>query len=62
MRKAITLLASSGVLALAAVLFTGTFSDAAGQASGPSGYHVIKSVAVGGEGFWDYLKIGRAHV
>jgi hypothetical protein len=57
MRKAITLLASIGVLALAAVLFTGTFSGAAGQTSGPSGYHVIKSVPVGGEGFWDYLTV-----
>ena len=57
MRKAITLLASTGVLALTAVLFTGTFSGAAGQASGPSGYRVIKSVPVGGEGFWDYLTV-----
>ena len=57
MRKTITLLASTGVLALAAVLFTGTFSGAAGQAAGPSGYHVIKSVPVGGEGFWDYLTV-----
>jgi YVTN family beta-propeller protein len=57
MRKAITLLASIGVLALAAVLFTGTFSGAAGQASGPSGYHIIKTVPVGGEGFWDYLTV-----
>ena len=55
MRKTITLLASTGVLAMAAVLFAGTFSGAAGQASGPSGYHVIKTVSVGGEGFWDYL-------
>jgi DNA-binding beta-propeller fold protein YncE len=57
MRKAITLLASIGVLALGAALFTGTISSAAGQAAGPSGYHVIKSVAVGGEGFWDYLAV-----
>jgi hypothetical protein len=55
MRKTITFLASTGVLALAAVLFTGTSSGAAGQAPGPSGYHVIKTVPVGGEGFWDYL-------
>src|SRR5271157_1436611 len=57
MRKTITFLASTGVLALAAVLFTGTCSGAAGQAPGPSGYHVIKSVPVGGEGFWDYLTV-----
>jgi DNA-binding beta-propeller fold protein YncE len=57
MRKTITLLANIGVLALAAVLVAGTFSGAAGQAAGPSGYHVIKSVPVGGEGFWDYLTV-----
>jgi DNA-binding beta-propeller fold protein YncE len=57
MRNTIPLLASLGVLALAAVLFTGTFSRAAAPGSGPSGYHVIKSVPVGGEGFWDYLTV-----
>jgi DNA-binding beta-propeller fold protein YncE len=57
MRKTITLLASIGVLALAAVLFTGTFCGAAGQAAGASGYHVIKTVPLGGEGFWDYLSV-----
>ncbi len=57
MRKTITLLAGIGVLALAAVLFTGTFCGAAGQAAGASGYHVIKTVPVGGEGFWDYLSV-----
>jgi DNA-binding beta-propeller fold protein YncE len=57
MRTTITLPASIGVLALAAILFTGTFSGVAGQAAGPSGYHVIKTVPVGGEGFWDYLTV-----
>jgi hypothetical protein len=57
MRKTITFLASTGVLALAAILFAGTFSGAAGQAPGPSGYRVIKTVPVGGEGFWDYLAV-----
>jgi YVTN family beta-propeller protein len=57
MRKTITLLASLGVLALAAILFAGTFSSAAGQAAGPSGYHIIKTVPVDGEGFWDYLTV-----
>ena len=57
MRKTITLLASLGVLALATILFAGTFSSAAGQAAGSSGYHVIKTVPVGGEGFWDYLTV-----
>jgi len=57
MRKTVTLLASIGVLALATVLFTGTFSGAAGQAASLSGYHVIKTIPVGGEGFWDYLTV-----
>jgi hypothetical protein len=51
MRKTVTLLASLGVLGLAAILFSGSFSSAAGQAAGPSGYHIIKTVPVGGEGF-----------
>jgi YVTN family beta-propeller protein len=57
MRKTVTLLASLGVLALAAILFSGSFSSAAGQTPGPSGYHVIKTVPLGGEGFWDYLTV-----
>src|SRR5271157_3223419 len=27
---------------------------------GPSGYHLIKKVNLGGEGFWDYLSIDSA--
>ena len=57
MRKTITLLASIGVAALAVVLFAGIRSIAAGQSAGASGYHVTKSVPVGGEGFWDYLAV-----
>jgi DNA-binding beta-propeller fold protein YncE len=55
MCKTVTLLASIGVVALAVVLFTGVRSRAAGQSAGASGYHVIKTIPVGGEGFWDYL-------
>ena len=29
--------------------------DAAKSAAGPSGYHLLKSIKLGGEGFWDYL-------
>jgi DNA-binding beta-propeller fold protein YncE len=57
MRKTVTFLASLGVVALAGVLFTGVCSNAAGQSTGASGYHVIKTVPVGGEGFWDYLEV-----
>jgi hypothetical protein len=27
------------------------------QASGPSGYHLLKKVALGGAGGWDYLEV-----
>ena len=29
--------------------------DAAQSAAGPSGYHLLKTIKLGGEGFWDYL-------
>jgi DNA-binding beta-propeller fold protein YncE len=29
--------------------------EAASPAPGPSGYHLIKTIKLGGEGFWDYL-------
>ena len=57
MRKTVTLLASFGVVALAALFFMGASSSTAGQSAGASGYHVIKTVPVGGEGFWDYLAV-----
>jgi hypothetical protein len=57
MRKAITFLAHAGLLALATIFCTGTCTSAAGQAPGASGYHIIKTVPVGGEGSWDYLTV-----
>jgi DNA-binding beta-propeller fold protein YncE len=33
---------------------------AAPQAAGPSGYHLVKKVKLGGEGFWDYLTVDSA--
>src|SRR2546428_12371117 len=57
MRKIITVLASTAVLALAAILFRGASSHAAAPGSGSSGYRAIKSVPVGGDGFWDYLTV-----
>jgi len=53
MRATIVFSASLGVLVV--LLFTGTFVGGAGQGKGASGYHLIKTVSVGGEGFWDYL-------
>jgi DNA-binding beta-propeller fold protein YncE len=29
--------------------------------AGPSGYHLVKTVALGGDGFWDYLSIDPVH-
>src|SRR5712692_10228348 len=57
MRKIITVLASTAVLALAAILFRGASSHVAAPGSGSSGYRAIKSVPVGGDGFWDYLTV-----
>ena len=30
---------------------------AAGRAAGASGYHIVKTIPVGGEGFWDYTTV-----
>lgn len=60
MRKMTTVLASVGKLALAAILFAGIFSSVGVRAAGQSGYHLIKTVPVGGEGFWDYLSVNTA--
>jgi DNA-binding beta-propeller fold protein YncE len=55
MRKTMTLLAGIGVLAFSVILIGGACLSAAGQAAGASGYHVIKTIPLGGEGGWDYL-------
>lgn len=55
MPKTITFVANTALLALAAALFADPFLRVAARAPGPSGYHVIKTIAVGGDGFWDYL-------
>ena len=55
MRRATTVLASRAGVLLAAVLFGGAFSHAAGPGPGPSGYHLVKAIHVAGDGFWDYL-------
>jgi hypothetical protein len=34
--------------------------SAVAAAPGPSGYHLIKTIKVGGEGFWDYLNFDSA--
>jgi hypothetical protein len=45
------------VACVALLIALGGFTPAAGVpgAAGPSGYHLLKKIAVGGEGGWDYL-------
>ena len=55
MRKTITFLGIAGSLALATFLCFGSFSRAAAPSPGASGYKVVKTIPLGGEGGWDYL-------
>jgi hypothetical protein len=57
MRKNLTLLAILGSLAVAMIVCAGSFSRAASPAPGPSGYHVIKTIPITGEGGWDYVTV-----
>jgi len=53
--KRIAILAVATALGVA--LFTGTFLLAASAAPGASGYKVIKTVPISGEGGWDYVYV-----
>jgi hypothetical protein len=57
MRKSIVLLAILASFSIAAIFCLAAFSHAATPAPAGSGYHVIKTVAVGGEGGWDYVYV-----
>src|SRR6266478_7753176 len=57
MRKRFTLLTILGSLAVATIFSAVAFSRPAAPAPGASGYHVIKTVPVGGEGGWDYVYV-----
>jgi hypothetical protein len=57
MRKRFTLLTILSSLAVAIIFSAVAFSHAASPAPAGSGYHVIKTVAVGGEGGWDYIYV-----
>jgi hypothetical protein len=57
MRKSLTFLAIVGALAVAMIFCAGSFSRAAAPSPGPSGYHVIKSIPISGEGGWDYVTV-----
>jgi hypothetical protein len=57
MRKSFALLAILASISIAAILCVAAFSHAATPAPAGSGYHVIKTVAVGGDGGWDYVYV-----
>jgi DNA-binding beta-propeller fold protein YncE len=45
------------LLFLGAVLITGMILDGKPRAAGPSGYQLIKTVPLPGDGFWDYVGV-----
>jgi hypothetical protein len=57
MRKRSKLLTIFGSLAVAILFSAVAFSRPAAPAPGASGYHVIKTIPVGGEGGWDYVYV-----
>ncbi len=57
MRKRFALLTILGSLAVAIIFSAVAFSRAGAPALPASGYHVIKTIPVGGEGGWDYVYV-----
>ena len=47
--------AAVALAAFIALTLRTTRAAAAAPQAGPSGYHIIKTIKVGGDGFWDYL-------
>ena len=60
MRKPFTVLTIFGSLAMAMTFCAVAFSRPATAAPAGSGYHVIKTVPVGGDGGWDYVYVDSA--
>jgi hypothetical protein len=60
MRKRFAALTVLGSLSVAAILCASLMSRAAAPAPGPSGYHVVKTVAIPGDEGWDYLTVDAA--
>src|ERR1700728_1273597 len=54
-RRVLPIIAASLALALALAHSPAHAVTAPGATPRPSGYHLIKTIKVGGEGFWDYL-------
>jgi DNA-binding beta-propeller fold protein YncE len=57
MRKSFVVSAVVGSLSVAMVLSAGLLSRAASAAPASTGYHVIKTVSVGGDTGWDYVYV-----
>src|SRR5580700_5330516 len=58
---AIALLAVSAVVVVTKThAATPLLTGAASRAYGPSGYHLLKKIPLGGEGFWDYITFDPA--
>jgi hypothetical protein len=57
MRKSFSILALVASLSVATIFCVGSFSRAAAPSPGPSGYHVIKTIPISGEGGWDYITV-----
>jgi hypothetical protein len=57
MRKALTILEVAVALSIAIFFAFGSSQVTASPAPGASGYHVIKTLPLGGEGGWDYVYV-----
>jgi len=57
MRKTLSFLGIALSLSIAVLVCVASLSHAAAPAPGASGYHVIKTLPIGGEGGWDYVYV-----
>src|SRR5262245_4359083 len=57
MKKRFTLLAVFGCITAAATFQAVALTQAATPAPAGSGYHVIKTLPIGGDGGWDYVYV-----
>ena len=61
-RKVSALLVAAALLLLSSSLVTQAFAPKSlpSQSAGPSGYHLLKKIKLGGTGGWDYLEVDPA--
>lgn len=57
MRKTLTFLGITGLFFAAILVCIGSLLHAASPVPGPSGYKLVKTVPIGGEGGWDYIYV-----